>query len=240
MSLLRRMPTVQNSMLPSFILGGLASFRTVYPTDSPIDSPRSHATRSATEMAAIRRGCVTITRGRRFLPSSRPTQSSTMNCGSCVLFPLPVPPLTTSALSSLRILAKGCLRLLTGSNGTPLARFAFSRGSWLPSPFGGTYLSGTTSQAPADKSGAIATCAQRAARCWDQSCRRAFSSRSRSSLPCSACQRPFEISQGRSSNSIGVTTMRRSHSATSPPPNREVSRARASSHAAAMASRRLH
>ena len=68
------------------------SRRILYPTDLPMASPRSEATRAATDVALMRRGCVQMMEVRP--PSPRITASSRMNCGSCVVLPHPVSPAT--------------------------------------------------------------------------------------------------------------------------------------------------
>mmetsp|Transcript_6217 Transcript_6217/g.13024 ORF Transcript_6217/g.13024 Transcript_6217/m.13024 type:complete len:242 (+) Transcript_6217:2349-3074(+) len=86
-------PVVTNSMHPDF-RGETPLRRTLYPTELPSFSPRSSATRSATEEAAMRLGCVTT----MFVetPSPRAIASSRMYWGHWVDFPLPVPPETTT------------------------------------------------------------------------------------------------------------------------------------------------
>mmetsp|Transcript_12085 Transcript_12085/g.50869 ORF Transcript_12085/g.50869 Transcript_12085/m.50869 type:complete len:242 (-) Transcript_12085:533-1258(-) len=61
---------------------------------SPRRSLRSSATRCATLIAAIRRGCVHTMDVSPPLPAS--IASSSRNCGSCVVLPQPVSPLTTT------------------------------------------------------------------------------------------------------------------------------------------------
>jgi hypothetical protein len=69
------------------------SNRIWYPTVLwPILSPRSFAMRSETVIALIRRGCVhTIDAPRPFAHAS-----SKMYCGTCVVFPHPVDPATST------------------------------------------------------------------------------------------------------------------------------------------------
>eukprot|EP00964_Phaeocystis_antarctica_P120883 scaffold84613_cov55-Phaeocystis_antarctica.AAC.2 len=74
-------PTVTNASrvaAPSF-----SSKRTLYPTVPPALPPRSAATRSATAVAASRRGCEATSRH----GSPRPTRSSSSACGTCVDLP---------------------------------------------------------------------------------------------------------------------------------------------------------
>mmetsp|Transcript_37113 Transcript_37113/g.60472 ORF Transcript_37113/g.60472 Transcript_37113/m.60472 type:complete len:202 (+) Transcript_37113:3743-4348(+) len=72
------------------------SKRIWYPTTPfgclPRFSPRSEATRSATPIALIRLGCVQII----LQCSFRDQASSKINCGTCVVLPQPVSPLTTT------------------------------------------------------------------------------------------------------------------------------------------------
>mmetsp|Transcript_41787 Transcript_41787/g.89045 ORF Transcript_41787/g.89045 Transcript_41787/m.89045 type:complete len:238 (-) Transcript_41787:176-889(-) len=105
-------PVVTNSIVPPASLGAFLWNRTVYPTELPTFSPLSSATRSATETAAIFLGCVTTIS----VLAPRPDRmaSSSMYCGHCVDFPLPVPPDTTTTcsfcsapISSSRILTMG-------------------------------------------------------------------------------------------------------------------------------------
>ena len=67
--------------------------RTWYPTSSPSEIFSSEASRSATDRAAIRRGCVCPTIPPR-PPAPRP--SSRQILGSWVVFPEPVSPATTT------------------------------------------------------------------------------------------------------------------------------------------------
>ena len=87
-------PVVTNSTLAPSSRGAVPCRRTENPTECPHFSPRSAATRSATETAAMRRGCVTTTRVSA--PFPRRIASSRMYCGHCVDFPDPVPPDTTT------------------------------------------------------------------------------------------------------------------------------------------------
>mmetsp|Transcript_10902 Transcript_10902/g.47188 ORF Transcript_10902/g.47188 Transcript_10902/m.47188 type:complete len:436 (-) Transcript_10902:742-2049(-) len=105
-------PVVTNSTLAPSSLGAQPCRRTLKPTELPARSPRSPATRSATETAAMRRGCVTMIRVSG--PTPRATASSRMYCGHWVDLPLPVPPDTTTtrfvrraSQSSVRIFAMG-------------------------------------------------------------------------------------------------------------------------------------
>mmetsp|Transcript_92464 Transcript_92464/g.239401 ORF Transcript_92464/g.239401 Transcript_92464/m.239401 type:complete len:250 (-) Transcript_92464:1033-1782(-) len=60
----RSVPTVQNSIVPVSAVGKIVSPRTAWPTSLPHSSwYLSHATRCASDTAAIRRGCVTTIRG---------------------------------------------------------------------------------------------------------------------------------------------------------------------------------
>ena len=54
-------------------------------TVSPMRSPRSDATRSATDIAEMRRGCATTML--QHLPWA--AASSRQNCGTCVVLPVP-------------------------------------------------------------------------------------------------------------------------------------------------------
>ena len=72
------------------------SKRMLYPIVPPMASPRSAAMRSATEMALRRRGCVTTMR--HWGPISG---SSRRNCGTWVVLPHPVSPLTNTICSCL-------------------------------------------------------------------------------------------------------------------------------------------
>mmetsp|Transcript_25526 Transcript_25526/g.65734 ORF Transcript_25526/g.65734 Transcript_25526/m.65734 type:complete len:247 (-) Transcript_25526:100-840(-) len=85
-----RTPSVRNFMrVRSFDV--LSSKRIVYPTVSPRAHPASSATLLETVMTGTRRGCVmAICRP----PAVQP--ASCKNCGSCVVFPLPVSPSTTT------------------------------------------------------------------------------------------------------------------------------------------------
>mmetsp|Transcript_23573 Transcript_23573/g.42891 ORF Transcript_23573/g.42891 Transcript_23573/m.42891 type:complete len:278 (+) Transcript_23573:2176-3009(+) len=83
-----RMPVVQKSKQVSGPV--LLSSLTEYPIDSPSCSPRSSATRSATLMALILRGCVHTTE--QGTPDS--AAFSTMYCPTCVVLPQPVSPST--------------------------------------------------------------------------------------------------------------------------------------------------
>mmetsp|Transcript_6496 Transcript_6496/g.26310 ORF Transcript_6496/g.26310 Transcript_6496/m.26310 type:complete len:428 (+) Transcript_6496:2323-3606(+) len=87
-------PVVTNSTDAPSSRGEVPWRRTEKPTELPHFSPRSFATRCATETAAIRRGCVTTTRVSG--PAPFLIASSRMYCGHCVLLPLPVPPETTT------------------------------------------------------------------------------------------------------------------------------------------------
>mmetsp|Transcript_122295 Transcript_122295/g.340861 ORF Transcript_122295/g.340861 Transcript_122295/m.340861 type:complete len:278 (-) Transcript_122295:2-835(-) len=70
--------------------------RTLKPTaPSPSRSPRSSATRCATEVAATRRGCVTTTRA--------PAEDSSRNWPTCVVLPQPVSPWTMSRRKPLTL-----------------------------------------------------------------------------------------------------------------------------------------
>ena len=69
------------------VLGvALLSRRIVYPTVDPILSPRSAATRSATDMADMRRGCAMMMLHGTPLAAA----SSRQNWGTWVVFPLPI------------------------------------------------------------------------------------------------------------------------------------------------------
>mmetsp|Transcript_16644 Transcript_16644/g.40777 ORF Transcript_16644/g.40777 Transcript_16644/m.40777 type:complete len:310 (-) Transcript_16644:1104-2033(-) len=87
-------PVVTNSTEPPSLRGGEACSRTLNPMEFPMGSERSLDTRSATLVAAMRRGCVTMMRVSAPLPFLM--ASSRMYCGHCVDLPLPVPPLTTT------------------------------------------------------------------------------------------------------------------------------------------------
>mmetsp|Transcript_24228 Transcript_24228/g.84123 ORF Transcript_24228/g.84123 Transcript_24228/m.84123 type:complete len:264 (-) Transcript_24228:289-1080(-) len=67
------------------------SSRMLKPTVSPSSSHLSKATRSASDTALMRRGCVTMT-----FAVGPISGSSRMNCGTCVLLPHPVSPETTT------------------------------------------------------------------------------------------------------------------------------------------------
>ena len=67
----------------------------LYPTVSPMRSHRSCATRSATAMALSLRGCVMMTE--HSPPRPARTAFSKTYCGTCVVLPQPVAPLTTDA-----------------------------------------------------------------------------------------------------------------------------------------------
>ena len=88
----RSTPVVQNSSRVRFFETRFSS-RMRYPTVSPTASPRSCATRAATETALIRRGCVHTTRVAEARPSA--SARSRTNWGHCVVLPQPVSPDTT-------------------------------------------------------------------------------------------------------------------------------------------------
>ena len=101
-------PVVQNK---SLVLGvAFDSKRIVYPTVLPIVSPRSAATRSATDMAEIRRGCAMIILHAMPLDAA----SSKQNWGTCVVFPDPVSPSTTVTLLLAIVFNSASLKLYTG------------------------------------------------------------------------------------------------------------------------------
>ena len=90
----------------------LVSSRTLYPTSSPAPlNPRSRPTRSATDMAETRLGCVHSTRHR----SPRSHASSRMNCGTCVVLPHPVSPTTTVTADCLIVVVSVSRYAATGS-----------------------------------------------------------------------------------------------------------------------------
>mmetsp|Transcript_8827 Transcript_8827/g.26068 ORF Transcript_8827/g.26068 Transcript_8827/m.26068 type:complete len:483 (+) Transcript_8827:3185-4633(+) len=196
----------------------------------------------------MRRGWVTTIRGRRELgrasallssgASPSPSQSSRMYCGSCVLLPLPVPPLTTMTLSSASSCASGRRRLRTGSRGTPRLRFASSWGSSRP-PASVLYSCGPTRQGPALRSGTDIWLRRPVARCFHQASRSFATSWSPDLVSQARLHRFVATSRGRSSSSMGVTAMRRSQVPTSPPPNSAERRVVASWQAVATARRRL-
>ena len=90
MSSRSRTPSVQNC---SLVTPGVEthSKRTAYPTSAPRGTPISSATRIATVCAATRRGCVHATRRP---PAHQP--ASARYCGTCVVFPHPVWPTSTT------------------------------------------------------------------------------------------------------------------------------------------------
>ena len=89
-SRLSRMPVVQNIRRVS--AEHRFSSLIWYPTSPPTLAPRSAATRSATPMAEMRRGCV------HTMDASTPAASaaSSTNCGTCVVLPQPVSPEITT------------------------------------------------------------------------------------------------------------------------------------------------
>mmetsp|Transcript_77394 Transcript_77394/g.226971 ORF Transcript_77394/g.226971 Transcript_77394/m.226971 type:complete len:293 (-) Transcript_77394:748-1626(-) len=76
-------------------------------------------------MAAMRRGWVTTTRWGS-VPS--PRQSSNMNCGNCVDFPLPVPPLMTTTCEVSKAAPRPSRSCSTGSLPTSSFRLGSSSG----------------------------------------------------------------------------------------------------------------
>ena len=81
---LRSTPTVQNMMAP-YGRGSTDSNLTLYPVDWPSCSARSVDTRSATETALIRRGCVHTML--QCAPEPLLTHSSRMYWHTCVVLP---------------------------------------------------------------------------------------------------------------------------------------------------------
>ena len=99
-------PPRAQAIPPSNTESYLDSRRMVYPTVSPGLSPRSVATRSATDTAEIRRGCVHSTR--QALPCCH--DSSRIYCGTWVVLPQPVSPLMSTTCSLLMLSSICCLR----------------------------------------------------------------------------------------------------------------------------------
>mmetsp|Transcript_35039 Transcript_35039/g.88304 ORF Transcript_35039/g.88304 Transcript_35039/m.88304 type:complete len:330 (-) Transcript_35039:102-1091(-) len=110
-----RMPVVQNVRRVAAVVA--ASRRTWYPTRAPrapgAGSPRSAATRSATDIAAMRRGWVHTTC--RPLPRPAAISASRMYCGIWVVFPHPVSPLMTTASPPAKASSTAPRIWLTGS-----------------------------------------------------------------------------------------------------------------------------
>ena len=123
-SRLRRMPVVQKRSLVLALCRD--SSLMLYPTVSPMRSHRSCATRSATAIALSLRGCVMITE--HSPPRFASTAFSNTNCGTCVVLPQPVAPLTTDALpfsmqssTSRRMRCAGRSRRLARMSRQPLS-----------------------------------------------------------------------------------------------------------------------
>mmetsp|Transcript_42901 Transcript_42901/g.105797 ORF Transcript_42901/g.105797 Transcript_42901/m.105797 type:complete len:276 (-) Transcript_42901:1512-2339(-) len=128
-SMRSRMPVVQKR---SRVSGPrFASSRTWYPTDEPdapgARSPRSDATRSATEMAAMRRGWVQMIEHSEPQPFS--SACSRMYCGSCVVLPDPVAPETRMVRCPSSSRRSSCARCEAAGRLARLARIEASEGS---------------------------------------------------------------------------------------------------------------
>mmetsp|Transcript_138065 Transcript_138065/g.441048 ORF Transcript_138065/g.441048 Transcript_138065/m.441048 type:complete len:259 (+) Transcript_138065:2557-3333(+) len=116
--------------------------RTLYPTTpSPTTSPNSSATRFATVMAAMRRGCVQMMRqggpeaprGAGYAASLlRASTISKMYAATWVVFPLPVSPCSNVTLLAATVcLIKSCLDQI-GKSLMTILRLTLYKSSWLP------------------------------------------------------------------------------------------------------------
>mmetsp|Transcript_1340 Transcript_1340/g.3125 ORF Transcript_1340/g.3125 Transcript_1340/m.3125 type:complete len:304 (+) Transcript_1340:772-1683(+) len=121
-------PVVQNSSCVE--LPALVSRRMEYPMVPPISSPRSSATRAATPMALMRRGCVHMT----YTGSPRAAASSRMYCGTCVVLPHPVSPSMMVTRLAAMPCSSSCRNWYTGrdmrvpTNGPPSGTSGGTRG----------------------------------------------------------------------------------------------------------------